>query len=154
MRIASFLAVPFLAIVASAFLVACGDSPPADEPEHITVDHILIGVKSARTLIPRTEDQGRKLAEDIIERLNAGADWDKLKSAYSEDPPEKRRPRGGPYNMANTGVSPSAANEFRRKDMVPAFGNVGFKLGVGEIGLAQFHPKTSPFGFHIIKRIR
>ena len=146
--------IPFLTILASAFLGACGDSPPADEPEHITVDHILIGVKSARTLIPRTEDQGRKLAENIIERLNAGGDWDKLKAAYSEDPADKRRPRGGPYKMANTGVSPSGAGEGRRSRMVPAFGNVGFKLKVGEIGLAPFHPDTSPFGFHIIKRIR
>ena len=36
---------------------------------------------------------------------------------------------------------------------VPAFGNVGFKLAVGEIGIADYDPKTSPFGYHVIKRV-
>jgi parvulin-like peptidyl-prolyl isomerase len=38
--------------------------------------------------------------------------------------------------------------------MVPAFGNVGFALNVGEIGIADFDPQTSPFGWHIIKRLK
>jgi parvulin-like peptidyl-prolyl isomerase len=37
--------------------------------------------------------------------------------------------------------------------MVPAFGDVGFTLRVGEIGLAPHDPTTSPFGWHVIKRI-
>jgi parvulin-like peptidyl-prolyl isomerase len=38
--------------------------------------------------------------------------------------------------------------------MVPAFGNVGFALKVGEIGIADYDPHTSPFGWHIIKRLK
>jgi parvulin-like peptidyl-prolyl isomerase len=38
--------------------------------------------------------------------------------------------------------------------MVPAFGNVGFKLAVGEIAVADYDPKTSPFGYHLIKRVK
>jgi parvulin-like peptidyl-prolyl isomerase len=38
--------------------------------------------------------------------------------------------------------------------MVPAFGNVGFKLEVGEIGIADYDPLTSKYGYHIIKRVR
>ena len=41
-----------------------------------------------------------------------------------------------------------------REQMVPAFGDVGFGLKVGEIGLAPFDPKTSPFGIHVIKRLQ
>lgn len=43
---------------------------------------------------------------------------------------------------------------FPRQQMVPAFGDIGFKLQVGEIGLAEYNPITSKFGWHIIKRIQ
>ena len=41
-----------------------------------------------------------------------------------------------------------------REQMAPAFGDVGFKLEVGEVGLAEPNATTSPFGYHIIKRIK
>jgi hypothetical protein len=40
-----------------------------------------------------------------------------------------------------------------RAAMVPAFGDVGFSLEVGEVGLAGYDEKASPFGWHVIKRI-
>ena len=42
---------------------------------------------------------------------------------------------------------------FPRDEMVPAFGDVGFSLQVGEIGLAPYDKTTSPFGWHVIKRV-
>jgi len=41
-----------------------------------------------------------------------------------------------------------------RGNMAAAFGDVGFKLKVGEVGLAEPDPEKSPFGFHIIKRLK
>jgi hypothetical protein len=41
-----------------------------------------------------------------------------------------------------------------RSGMAPAFGDVGFSLKVGEVGVAQYDKKTSPFGIHVIKRIQ
>ncbi len=41
-----------------------------------------------------------------------------------------------------------------RAQLVPAFGNVGFKLEVGEVGLAPYDKKDSKFGWHIIRRVR
>ncbi|MEM9380014.1 MAG: peptidylprolyl isomerase [Planctomycetota bacterium] len=41
-----------------------------------------------------------------------------------------------------------------RTGLVPAFGDVGFSLEVGEVGLATFDEKASPFGYHIIKRVK
>jgi hypothetical protein len=55
--------------------------------------------------------------------------------------------------MANKGVKPRSGNEYPRDGMVAAFGNVGFVLEVGEIGIADYSP-DSPFGFHIIKRTK
>ena len=37
--------------------------------------------------------------------------------------------------------------------MVRGFGDVGFQLDVGEIGMAEYDPGTSQYGWHIIKRI-
>jgi parvulin-like peptidyl-prolyl isomerase len=37
---------------------------------------------------------------------------------------------------------------------VLAFGEVGFRLIPGEIGVATFHPVKSPYGYHIIKRLK
>lgn len=42
---------------------------------------------------------------------------------------------------------------FPRSQMAPAFGNVGFRLKVGEIGLAPYDSRDSQFGWHIIKRL-
>ena len=43
---------------------------------------------------------------------------------------------------------------YARSKMVPAFGNVSFALEVGEIGMAAWDKKQSPFGWHIIKRFK
>ena len=38
--------------------------------------------------------------------------------------------------------------------MVGCFGDVSFSLAVGEIGMCDFEPKGSPYGWHIIKRLK
>jgi len=121
------------------------------EPQRITVDHILIGVKSAR--FPpgkRTQAEARNTAYELLQKLKAGADWSALKAANSEDPPP-----GGPYSLANRGVAAAGPpREWPRDGMVPAFGNVGFTLEVGAIGIEDYHPQDSPFGYHLIKRVK
>jgi len=46
-----------------------------------------------------------------------------------------------------------AAAGFPRAALVPAFGDVGFRLQQNEIGLAPHDEKSSPFGWHVIKRL-
>lgn len=122
------------------------------EPDHITVDHILIGVKHpGLTGVTRSIAEAKALADEIVQKLEDGADWAALKKQYSDDRGDGSG--GGPYGMANTGVRP-ASGETKRSGMVPAFGNVGFTLEVGELGVAPHDPQASPYGFHIIKRIR
>jgi peptidyl-prolyl cis-trans isomerase C len=159
-KAAACLAVLFL------LLAACGEKEPASpppgpratdpvggqraEPDHISVDHILVGVRSPG--FPqgkRDAEAARLFAEDLVRRLAEGADWAALKREHSEDPPP-----GGPYEMANHGATPRHGGEFRRDGMVPAFGDVGFTLAVGAVGLAPYHPEKSPFGFHVIKRVK
>ena len=118
------------------------------EPDYVTVDHILIGVKGPRLPQARDKDAARKLAYELLDKLKAGGDWTALKRQHSDDPPP-----GGPYAMANHGKQPQG-NMFPRAGMAPAFGDVGFALDVGEIRMADHHPQKSPFGYHIIKRVR
>jgi len=121
----------------------------AGEPERVKVQHILIGFKGSLPgqSIERSPEDAKKLAMEIFEKAKArDADFEALVKQYSEDRPP------GVYEMTNAGVAP-AAGAFPREGMVPAFGNVGFKLQVGEVGLAEFDPQNSPFGYHIIKRL-
>lgn len=127
----------------------------AGQPEHITVQHILIGFKDAvgfKGNVPekaakRTQEEAKKLAYDLFAKAKAGEDFDKLVTDNTDDQPP------GIYSMANNGVTPSSQSEYPRSGMVPAFGNVGFVLKEGDIGIADYDPQNSPFGYHIIKRV-
>jgi len=52
------------------------------------------------------------------------------------------------FQMTNYGPQPIA-----RGDMVSSFGDVSFSLKVGEIGMAEYSPTGSKFGWHIIRRV-
>jgi len=122
---------------------------PATTPEHVQVQHILIGFVGSvpGKPITRTKEEAKALAYQILERARKGEDFDALVRAYTDDSPP------GIYAMSGNGVAP-ASGEYARNGMVPAFGNVGFELSPGNIGIADYDPKTSPFGWHIIKRLR
>lgn len=152
---------PVVAAVSLLALAACGkgddpskpppsSGPKGPPPDRVLVDHILIGVRGrALPAGKRTEGEAKAFAEDLLAKLRAGADWAAAKREHSEDPPP-----GGPYGMSNRGVRPANADEYPRDQMAPAFGDVSFSLAVGEIGLAAYDPRTSPFGFHIIRRLK
>jgi hypothetical protein len=125
--------------------------PPAankPEPEHITVAHVLISFAGTRTDAKRSKAEAEKLAGDVLARAKKGEDFDKLMKDLSDDP------GGGVYMMANRAARKGNPDEFMRDEMVPAFGDVGFKLDVGGIAMSDYDAKKSPFGWHIIKRLK
>ena len=153
------LAIPFTALL----LLAAAPNPPAPkpamaptpaaasakEPEHITIQHVLIGFTGSvpGKNITRTQDEAKKLAEEILARAKKGEDFDGLVKKYTDDSPP------GIYAMANNGVAPTAG-EYARNRMVPAFGDAGFPLQVGEFGMASYDKAKSPSGWHIVKRLK
>jgi parvulin-like peptidyl-prolyl isomerase len=160
-----------LTVVAAALLLlsACGkkDDPPAPgatpsgprpekmsngEPAVITVKHVLISFKEAeRSDQKRSKGEAQKLAYEVLGRAKSGEDFDKLIKEFSNDPGE------GMYTLVNEGLKAdelAKPMEYDRHGMVPAFGDVGFHIAVNEIGLAEHDPKTSPFGYHVIKRVK
>lgn len=118
-----------------------------EEPRYITVQHILVGFRGSvpGKNITRTREEAQTLAEDLLRRAKAGEDFDALVREHTDDRPP------GIYKMSNHGV-PAPTGGYARGRMVPAFGDVGFPLDVGGIGMAAYDANRSPYGWHIIKR--
>jgi parvulin-like peptidyl-prolyl isomerase len=138
-------------IVFSLFLLWSSSWAQAEEPQHITVQHILISFKGAvpDPKVTRTKQEAEALAKELFERAKKGEDFDALVKGYTDD----QYP--GIYNMSNFNVTPDSKKpEYSRSQMVKAFGDVGFSLKVGDIGMAVFNPETSKYGWHIIKRLK
>lgn len=112
----------------------------AEQPvEGITLQHVLIAFQGAKAAsVSRTKAEARKLVEKVLLEARSGVNFKDLMQMYSTDPGP------GEYAMTKAG----------RKGMVPGFGNVGFRLKVDEIGVAPYDPVDSPFGWHVIKRVK
>jgi parvulin-like peptidyl-prolyl isomerase len=121
------------------------------EPERVTVQHILIAFKGSLpddTKVTRSKEDAEKLALQVFERAKAGEDFAAMVKTYTNDS------YPGIYKMTNKGVTPDRSKqEYSRTGMVKAFGDVGFSLEVGGVGLAVYDPATSRYGWHIIKRL-
>jgi parvulin-like peptidyl-prolyl isomerase len=154
-----------LAFLCSLLLVCCGGEPThgsdgsaATDPvaamkqavallnqraehgaESVKVQHVLIAFQGAPRIqgVTRSLAEAEKLAAEVLARALAGEDFQALMRAHSNDT------GGGTYTMTKAS----------RRDMVPAFGNVGWRLQVGEVGVAPHDGTTSPYGWHVIKRI-
>lgn len=117
-------------------------------PEHnakqVEVAHILIAFDGAtRSTQTRSKDEAEALTAELLGKALNGADFTSLVKEYSNDP------GGGPYTMSTDG-----SGGFPRSQMAPAFGDVGWRLDVGQVGVAGYSPQGSPFGWHIMKRLK
>jgi hypothetical protein len=140
-----------IALIASLALPALSVTLAQAEPERVTVQHILIAFKGSLpndTKVTRSREDAEKLALNVFERAKAGEDFAAMVKTYTNDS------YPGIYKMTNKGVTPERSNqEYSRTGMVKAFGDVGFSLEVGGVGLAVYDPATSKYGWHIVKRL-
>jgi hypothetical protein len=110
----------------------------AEAPEEIAAQHLLVmyeGSKSAPRSIKRTREEARIRATEALDAIKRGQDFDKVVSAYTDEP-------GGPARRG-------ALGKFSRDKMVKPFSDAAFALEVGEISPVV----ESPFGFHVIRRL-
>ncbi len=133
-----------------------GLTTPGGEPAYITIQHCLIGFQGSvpgKTLF-RSQAEAEKLSQELFATAQAGEDFTKIVALHTDDSPP------GVYRIANDGFPGDMTSRVpgkevqSRSQMVRAFGDVGFGLQVGEVGLAPFDPATSPYGWHIIKRLK
>jgi Xaa-Pro aminopeptidase len=132
------------------FLSAVQPRKAPGEPDRIAVQHILIAFKGSipEPKVTRTSEEALVLAMEIFERAKKGEDFDALVKKYTDDE------YPGIYKMTNIGVSPNKEKkEYARTGMVRSFGDVGFSLPLGGVGLAVYDPLRSKYGWHIIKRV-
>ncbi len=113
---------------------------PEVADDSITVQHVLISFQGAprMTNVTRSKDEAKELTERVWAKALTASDFKGLMAAYSND----------------TGPGEYPMTKATRSQMVKAFGDVGFRLKVGEMGVAPWDASASPFGWHIIKRVK
>ena len=122
---------------------------PELQVDDIQIQHLLISFKgSSIPGMSRSLDEAEQLTAQLWGQIKVGEDFDALVKKHTND----QYP--GLYNMTQRGAGDTANNIYRRSDMVASFGEVGFRLEVGEVGVALYHPEKSPFGYHIVKRLK
>ena len=102
-----------------------------ESPEEIRARHILIKVDAEAKEENRVA--AKKKAEELLERVKKGENFEELAKTYSDDPGSKEQ--GGDLGF------------FGRGRMVKPFEDAAFELKEGEVsGLVE-----SPYGYHIIR---
>lgn len=124
---------------------------PEHGAERVQVQHVLIGVAGRLEGVTRTPAESELLAAEIYTRALGGEDFDTLERNHSGDV------HPGIYTL--TAEPSGVEGEFARAEMVAGFGDVAWRLDVGEIGVAAYDgalpgEPRSPFGYHVIKRLR
>lgn len=119
------------------------------EPEHVVVQHCLIGFKKSvpNKKLDRTKGEAADLAEEILGRARDGEDFDALVEEYTDDS------HPGILRVANDGVPRQDAREYPRSDLAAWFGDAAFEIEVGQYALVKYNPVNSPFGWHVVKRL-
>jgi hypothetical protein len=120
----------------------------AAEPDVVVVQHVLISFKGKipGKDITRSKDEAKELTLAVLDRAQTGEDFAALVEQNTDD----RAP--GIYKMSNRGVA-QPPDGIKREAMVQRFGDISFRLAVGEIGIANYNAVTSPYGWHVIKRL-
>ena len=138
-----------LALVAlPAWIDAAAKKEKVKEPDSVVVQHILISFKgkvAKSKNVTRTKKEAEALATTLLERAKT-EDFEALVKEYTDDS------FPGIYKMTNNGA-PIMTGAVPRSGMVPSFGDVAFSLAVGEIGMASYSAGSSPYGWHIVKRL-
>jgi hypothetical protein len=130
---------------ASAALLAKAEH----DSQRIQVQHLLVSFEGAPRVDPqpqRSKEAAETLAAELYARVVAGEDFAALIREHTDD--------NYPGIYALTLGAPKKRGEWPRGDMVAAFGDTGWRLAVGEVGVALYDPMKSPFGWHIVKRTR
>jgi len=121
-----------------------------EEPHRVQVQHILIAFQGSLEgkEIERSQAEAESLVQKLYMQIQENpSDFEKLLVAHSDDQVP------GIYGIANTGVKP-VEEEFPRSNFVNAFGDVSFKMKPGEFQLVEYHSENSPYGYHILKRLK
>ncbi len=124
-----------------------------NEPDRIEVTFLLVSFKGRTPKATRTQDRARQDAADLLDRARKGEDFEEMVKRECE--PEFRN--SGAFGIANYEVK-SEGNEASRLGLAmrmgSAFGDLAFRLKVGEIGMVEYESRRNPLGWFILKRLK
>ncbi len=157
--------IPALLVVLSAALPACQqigfaenevdhtavrDTGESREAVHVVVQHVLIAHEEAGIAgVTRSIEQAEALAKQVMAKAEAGEDFTQLVNLYGDD-----RSAAGVIAIANFGASTTTPEEIERVGLVRGFGDLAFGMEPNEIALVHYDPIRSPYGYHVVKRLR
>jgi hypothetical protein len=122
---------------------------PERKADTIQVQHLLVAHGGAGIGgVTRSMADAEKLAAELYAKIQAGEDFDALVKEHTDDS------HPGIYGMTMKGDGDSSKGIYKRSGMVAAFGDVGWRLDVGQVGVAPYDARKSPYGWHIIKRLK
>lgn len=122
---------------------------PERKVDTIEVQHLLVAHKDAGIGgVTRSLADAEKLTGQLLDEILNGGNFDALVKKHTNDS------HPGIYGMTMKGSGDRGKNIYARSGMVAAFGDVGWRLDVNEVGVAPYHAQKSPYGFHIIKRTK
>jgi len=122
---------------------------PTDEPTHVVVQHVLLAFDATGLpAVTRSKADAQRLAQRVLTDARAGREFADLVRLYSDD-----RGYDGILEIANWGVPPGPT-ERERRALARGFSATAFRLEPGEIGLVEYDETSSPYGWHIVKRVR
>lgn len=117
----------------TAYLIWLDNYQPGTE--EMAASHILVayaGAERADETVTRTKEEAQAKAEELLQRLREGADFNTLAKEESDGP---------------SAEDSGSLGYFGRGAMAPTFEDIAFALAKGEIsGVVE-----TPFGFHIIR---
>jgi len=99
--------------------------------------------------VTRTLAEAESMARRVLAAAEDGAVFAELVRLYGDD-----RTNDGVLAIANFGVSPASFGELERVALARDFGDAAFALDVGDVRLVRYHEDRSPFGYHVLTRLR
>ncbi len=156
-------------LILPVLLAACsGDKQPDDDDsvtegtpnppkkkrlKRVLVDHIVISFRGAKNDAygsSRTQEEAKRLAHSLLERLKSGARFRLLKQAHSDV-------KEAGYFVLNKGMKPTARTDGIGEVLYEAYyvepRRIALSLKVWEYGLAEYHERHCPDGYRIVRRV-
>ena len=119
---------------------------------HRSGSRALFGREDVLSIWRDEFDQTRD--DEVLKKAKNGANFDELVKTYSEDAGSVGKTPPGSYALMQDGKPKPTPDARSWSEWVPAFSALSFALDVEEIAMTVPDAELSPFGFHIIKRIK
>lgn len=131
---------------------AVEEDPTLREPRRVTIQHVLVSfAEGGANGATRSRAEAAALAQKVYELARRGHPFADLVYLYSDD--AGSADTEGRYELSNFGVN-AGPDQMERSAAVQGFGDTAFELRVGEIRVVPYDATRSPYGWHVMKRVR